>query len=193
MEREKLVIIAASTGGPRVLVEIISQLPRNLSSSVVVVQHMLPRFIDYFAKRLQKVSKIPVYIGTHKMRVLSGSVVLAPGGRHLLFSEDKDGVYIVLEDLPPNKGVIPSADLTLISAAPLFMENLMGVILTGMGSDGVDGFRAVRELGGRTVVEDEESSTVYGMPKQALKMGLVDKVLTPDEVVEEIIHFSSEV
>ena len=192
MLREKLIVIAASTGGPRVLVEIFSEIPSGLPSVFVVVQHILPKFVGSFARRLRKVSKVPVRIGTHGMKLKVGSVVLAPGRRHLLLVENEESVNVVLDDSPPRKGVIPSADLTMISAAPIYQECLMGVILTGMGSDGAEGFKAVKEAGGLTVVEDEESSAIYGMPGEVVRMGLADKVLTPEEITKEIIRFSWE-
>ena len=192
MLREKLIVIAASTGGPRILVEIFSEIPRGLPSALVVVQHILPKFVGSFARRLRKVSRVPVRIGTHGMKLKVGSAVLAPGRRHLLLAEDEEGVNVVLNNSPPRKGVIPSADLTMISAAPIYQECLMGVILTGMGSDGLEGFKSVKEAGGITIVEDEESSAVYGMPGEVVKMGLADKILTPEEITKEIIRFSWE-
>jgi two-component system chemotaxis response regulator CheB len=186
----KLVIIAASTGGPKILLDVLSVIPQGIPSSIIVIQHMLPRFIASFAKRLEKGSHVPVLVGCQGMRLSRETIILAPGGTHLILVPDMDGVIIDFDQSGPKAGVMPSADVTMISAAPLFRENLLGVILSGMGRDGVEGFAAIKRAGGSTVVEDEESSAIYGMPGRALTRGLADKVLTPQEVAQEIIHFS---
>jgi two-component system chemotaxis response regulator CheB len=136
--------------------------------------------------------KLEVKTGSGGMRVVSGGVIVAPGKKHLVLEEDEGETLVALDDSGPRSGVIPSADLTMITAAPIYRENLMGVILTGMGKDGMSGFQKIKEMGGVTVVQDEESAVVYGMPGQALNRGLVDKVLSPAEVSEEIIRFSQE-
>jgi two-component system, chemotaxis family, protein-glutamate methylesterase/glutaminase len=186
----KLVIIAASTGGPKILLDVLSVIPQGIPSSIIVIQHMLPRFIASFAKRLEKGSHVPVLVGCQGMRLSRETIILAPGGTHLILVPDTDGVIIDFDQSGPRAGVMPSADVTMVSAAPLFRENLLGIILSGMGRDGVEGFAAIKRAGGSTVVEDEESSAIYGMPGRALTRGLVDKVLTPQEVAQEIIHFS---
>lgn len=186
----KLVIIAASTGGPKILLDVLSVIPQGIPSSIIVIQHMLPRFIASFAKRLEKGSHVPVLVGCQGMRLGKETIILAPGGKHLVLVPDTDGVIIDFDQSGPKGGVMPSADVTMISAAPLFRENLLGVILSGMGRDGVEGFAAIKHAGGSTVVEDEESSAIYGMPGRALTRGLADKVLTPREVAQEIIQFS---
>lgn len=124
------------------------------------------------------------------MRLGRETIILAPGGKHLVLVPDTDGVAIGFDQSGPRAGVMPSADVTMTSAAPLFRENLLGVILSGMGRDGVEGFAAIKNTGGSTVVEDEASSAIYGMPGRALTRGLADKVLTPREVAQEIIDFS---
>jgi two-component system, chemotaxis family, protein-glutamate methylesterase/glutaminase len=187
----KLVIIAASTGGPKILLDILSAIPQGIPSAIIVIQHMLPRFIGAFAKRLEKGSPLPVLVGSRGMRLSKETIIIAPGGKHLILVPDIDGVVVDFDESGPRAGVMPSADVTMISAAPLFRENLLGVILSGMGRDGVEGFAAIKSEGGSTAVEDEESSAIYGMPGRALMKGLADKVLTPPEVALEIINFSS--
>ena len=186
----RLVIIAASTGGPKVLLDILSTIPQGISSAIIIIQHMLPSFIDSFAKRIERRSQLPACVGAVGMKMRDGMIFLAPGGKHLVLVPDTDGVVIDLDDSGPKAGVMPSADITMIAAAPIYRERLMGVILSGMGRDGVEGFAAIKGMGGSTIVEDEESSAIYGMPGRALMQGLVDKVLTPAEVAQEIIQFS---
>ncbi len=192
MPRGKLIIIAASTGGPKIVVDILSRIPPGLPVAIIVIQHMLPKFIESFSKRLSKSVKLGVKTGSQGMRVVNGEVIVAPGKKHLVLEENDGEVFVALDDSGPRSGVIPSADLTMITAAPIYRENLMGVILTGMGKDGMNGFEKLKEMGGVTVVQDEETAVVYGMPGQALNRGLVDKVLSPREVSEEIIRFSRE-
>lgn len=192
MPGDRLIIIAASTGGPKILIDILSRLPDDLPSALIVVQHMLPTFVKTFCKRLAKSSRLPINIGTFGMRVRPGSAILAPGKRHLIVSQDDEGAFVTLDQSEPRRGVIPSADMTMLSAAPIYQDNLMGVVLTGMGWDGVDGLKAIKEMGGVTIAEDEDSSAIYGMPGRAIKMGFVDKVLTPPQVANEIIRFSTE-
>jgi len=192
MSDEKLIIIAASTGGPKIVLDILSRIPPNLPMAIIVVQHMLPKFIESFANRISRSTGLEAKIGFWGMRVANGKIIVAPGRKHLVLEEDEGNVFIALDNSGPKSGVIPSADLTMMTAAPIYKENLMGVILTGMGKDGMDGFRALKEMGGSTVVQDEESAVVYGMPGRALHSGLVDMVLTPREIAEEIIRFAQE-
>jgi len=188
----KLIIIAASTGGPKTVLDIISRLPPNLPTAIIIVQHMLPKFIKSFANRISNSTGLDVKIGFWGMKVTTGRIIVAPGRKHLVLEEDEGDVYVALDNSGPKSGVIPSADLTMIAAAPIYKEKLMGVILTGMGKDGMEGFRALREMGGSTVVQDEESAVVYGMPGRALHNGLVDMVLSPREISDEIIRFAQE-
>jgi len=195
MAEGKLIVIASSTGGPKILVEIFSRIDHVLPASVIVVQHMLPRFITSFANRINTATKMNTVVGTDGMAVEEGIVIVAPGSRHLVVAVDEDGEspFLILNDSPPHKGVIPAADFTMISAAGIYRSAMLGVIITGMGKDGTDGFAAIKRNGGMTLVQDQESSAVFGMPGAALKAGLVDKVLSPAEIAEEIIRFSWEV
>jgi len=195
MAEGKLIVIASSTGGPKILVDIFSRIDHVLPASVIVVQHMLPRFIMSFASRINNVSKMNTIVGADGMAVEEGVVIIAPGNHHLMVAEGEDGEspFLVLVNSPPHKGVIPAADFTMISAARIYREAILGVIITGMGKDGTDGFAAIKKNGGMTLVQDKESSAVFGMPGAAVKAGLADKVLSPAELAEEIIRFSWEV
>jgi two-component system chemotaxis response regulator CheB len=195
MAEGKLIVIASSTGGPKILVEIFSCIDHVLPASVIVVQHMLPRFITSFANRINTATKMNTVVGADGMAVEEGVVIVAPGSRHLVVAEGEDGgaPFLILNDSPPHKGVIPAADYTMISAAGIYQSAMLGVIITGMGKDGTDGFAAIKRNGGMTLVQDQETSAVFGMPGAALKAGLVDKVLSPPEIAEEIVRFSWEV
>ncbi len=114
----KLVIIAASTGGPKIVLDVLSVIPQGIPSSIIVIQHMLPRFIGSFAKRLEKGLHLSVEVGAKGMRLRKEAVVLAPGGKHLILVPDDDGVVVDFDQSGPKAGVMPSADVTMISAAP---------------------------------------------------------------------------
>lgn len=161
------IAIAASTGGPRALTEIIPKLPAELPAAVLVVQHMPATFTRAFAERLDGLSQMPVSEAVDGEVVQSGHVYLAPGGLHMSLKRTVDGVVIALEDSEPLWGVRPAADILFAAVALHFGPASGGVVLTGMGRDGAEGLRAIRDVGGWTAVQDQESCVVYGMPKAA--------------------------
>lgn len=173
------VVIAASTGGPKALSEVVAHLPHGLSAAVLIVQHMPGDFLTSLAKRLSQLGPLPVTVARHEEPVLSGRVYLAPGDRHMTVSMRNTTPVIVTDAGPVVCGVRPSADPLFSSAARVFGENLVGVVLTGMGRDGSDGLRAVRAAGGGAIVQDRASSIIYGMPRAALAAAGADRVVAP--------------
>lgn len=163
----RVVAIAASTGGPRALAEIIPALSPALDAAVVIAQHMPPGFTAGLARRLDQLSALPVREAQSGEPLLQGHVYVAPGGRHLLITRGSAGARLVLSDEPPVHGVRPAADPLFASAAEVFGAAAIGVVLTGMGRDGSAGLMAIRAVGGTVVVQDRETSAVYGMPAQA--------------------------
>ncbi len=161
------VAIAASTGGPRALAELIPKLPADLPAAVLVVQHMPPLFTHSLALRLDELSELPVSEAVEGERIYPSHVYIAPGGRHMLIERTPDGPVIRLRDSDPVWGVRPAADILFNSVAQCFGPASVGVVLTGMGRDGAQGLRAVREVGGWTVVQDEETCVIASMPKAA--------------------------
>ena len=168
----RIVALAASTGGPPALEQVFSGLPQDLSVAYLVVQHLPAGFTASFAKRLARVSGIQVEEATHGMRVQGGHGYLAPYGSHMVVC-GKPGRTTVLEllDEPTMHGVRPAADPLFASLAREYGDRAVGVVLTGMGTDGANGLMAIREAGGQTIAQDEESSTVWGMPGAAVKIG----------------------
>lgn len=163
------VALAASTGGPRALSEIVPALPEDLPAAVFIVQHMPALFTSAFARRLDQMSSLPVREAEQGEVVEEGVVYVARGGLHLDLMRDNRGVRIILSDAPPLWNVRPAADVLLRAVARTFGPASVGVVLTGMGRDGADGLRAIAEVGGGTLVQDEASAVIASMPRAAAK------------------------
>lgn len=177
-ERPEIVAIAASTGGPRALQEVMSRLPGDFPVPIVIVQHMPRDFTLSFAKRLDGMSELDVAEGEEGMELRQGLAVVAPGGYHMIVKRKESGKLACrLSDAPPLLSVKPSANITFLSIADELGGRAVGVILTGMGKDGADGAAALRSKGAWIIAESQETCVVYGMPKAAVELGVVDEIL----------------
>ena len=182
---DTLVIIGSSTGGPRALGQVIPELPADLNAAVLVVQHMPPRFTASLSARLDATSELEVVEASAGDRLKRGRVLLAPGGFHITLNGDG---RVSLNTEPEVHGVRPSVDVTMRSAAEQFGGVCHGVILTGMGSDGLDGCRDIKAAGGNVVVEHESTCAVYGMPQAVADAGYADRVVPIDRMAREIVQ-----
>ena len=180
----RVVGIATSTGGPRALAEVVGSLPADLDAAVLIVQHMPSGFTRSLAQRLDSLCALAVAEAEHGEPVMAGRVYLAPGGRHMRVSADPTTPRIVLGDDAPVWGVRPAADPLFRSLADVYGAACVCAVLTGMGRDGADGLRAVRAAGGRGVVQDRDSATIYGMPLAARPYA--DHVVSLDDMAHTL-------
>jgi two-component system chemotaxis response regulator CheB len=169
----RLCVIAISTGGPAALAELLPMLPLDLRVAIVIVQHMPAGFTGPLAERLDAASQLDVAEARTGDRPLPGSVLIAPGDRHV---ELDDRGAIVLTDGPLVNGCRPAADVTMAAAARIYGRRSLGVVMTGMGHDGRDGVLAIKRAGGKTLAQDQATSVIYGMPKAAIDAGAIDEV-----------------
>jgi two-component system chemotaxis response regulator CheB len=187
--KRDLVAIGASTGGPPALQNILSRLPRGLSAGIVISQHMPEGFTRLFADRLDRLVAFKVKEAENGDTVEYGKALIAPGGKHLLLRKRSNGkVMIALRKASESDHYTPSIDQMMISAAEIYRENAMGVLLTGMGDDGVLGMKAVKGGDGKTVAESEDTCIVFGMPREAQRAGVVDKMMPLGEIGPSIVR-----
>lgn len=181
---DSLIIIAASTGGPKIITSIFKKIPSDFPAPIIVVQHMPKTFTKAFAKRLNEHSSISVVEGKQGLSIKKGTAIIAPGSYHLEINTNR---RIELNKKPTFHGVRPSADITMKSAAENFDGNLIGVVLSGMGKDGSIGIRNINKREGYIIAQDEDSSVVYGMPKSAVESGCVDSILPFNKIPEKLM------
>ena len=180
------VLIGSSTGGPSALAEIVPALPATLDVPVLVVQHMPPMFTRMLAERLDQRSALRVVEGAAGTPVRPGTVYVAPGGVHMVANRTREGVRIEVDDGPPENSVKPAVDVLLRSGVDAWGGEVLTVILTGMGYDGLAGARRVVEAGGVVLAQDEQSSVVWGMPGAVVTAGMAEQVLPLGEVAAAI-------
>ncbi|HEY7771555.1 MAG TPA: chemotaxis response regulator protein-glutamate methylesterase [Marinagarivorans sp.] len=177
----KLLVIGASTGGPVAVHQVLDALPSNFPLPIVVVQHMPPNFTRALAERLNRVCALSVREAQSGDRLVPGEVLVAPGGQQLIF-DPKDKGRIKLMDGDERMSYKPSVDIAFVSAANVFERSVLGIVLTGMGADGCEGAKILKQKGGALWSQDQASCVVYGMPKAVFDAGLSDYVMAPNEM-----------
>jgi len=182
---DRVIVIGTSTGGTQALEYLFTQLPRT-APPIVVVQHMPEHFTAAFAKRLDGICQVTVKEAAHNDRVLPGMVLIAPGGKHMLLQRSGAQYRVEIKDGPLISRHRPSVDVLFRSGAQSAGANAVGIILTGMGDDGAHGLKEMHDAGALTIAQDEASCVVYGMPKEAVKLGGVDGIL-PLSAIPQLI------
>lgn len=183
----KLVALACSTGGPRALQKLIPKLPKNLDAAFLLVQHMPEGFTHSLAGRLDEMSEIHVKEAEDGERIEKGTVYIAKGGHHMRLKKKDAGYRLSLSDEPPRNALRPCADIMYESLAELDYQEIVCVVMTGMGSDATQGIRQLSEKNNTYVIaQDAATSTVYGMPRTIAEAGLVDEVVPLEKIADAI-------
>lgn len=183
----KLVAIGVSTGGPDALGQLLPQLPVDLEVPVVIVQHMPAEFTAKLANRLDQASALKVVEAKQGESLKPGTVYIAPGDNHMVLSAKRKKVFVSLNKNPPENSCRPSVDPLFRSISTLYEDECLGIVMTGMGQDGLNGARALHAAGSRLLVQDQESSVVWGMPKLIAKAGLADAQVPLKNLAAEIV------
>ncbi len=184
---ERVIAIGTSTGGTQALEHVLTQLPA-VCPGIVIVQHMPPAFTGAFASRLNNLCQIEVREAKNNDRVIPGTALIAPGGKHLLLKRSGAQYYVEVKEGPPVNRHCPSVDVLFRSAATCAGSNALGIIMTGMGDDGARGLKEMRDAGAHTIAQDEASCVVFGMPKEAIRLDAAERVMALDDVPRAILH-----
>jgi two-component system chemotaxis response regulator CheB len=186
--RIELVAIGASTGGPNALADLFCALPSNFPVPLLVVQHMPPMFTRLLAERLTKISPIPTAEAESGLELTPGRALIAPGDHHLILRRDGVRIRTVINQDAPENSCRPAVDPLFRSVADLFGRHVLGVVLTGMGQDGLRGCESIRAASGQIIAQDEATSVVWGMPGAVARAGLADAVLPLPAIADEIVR-----
>jgi two-component system chemotaxis response regulator CheB len=187
----RLVCIGASTGGPPALESLFKAVGTSPLCAFLVAQHMPAKFTRAFAERLNRMTSLDIREAEDGMEIVGGAVYIAPGGKHMELTRSGDQHFVKLVEVRETDRYIPSIDRLFDSAAKTFEMSMLAVVLTGMGADGAVGVRTVRQAGGRTIAESQESSIVFGMPKEAIQTGCIDEVLPLGQIIEKVAKFAA--
>lgn len=183
-----IIIIGASTGGPSAIEKIVVNLPKDLNTPVVIIQHMPENFIPSFASRLNDLSPLEVRVAQIGQKLDAGTILIAPGNFNIILDKNSNSEYTIASTSEVFKEYNnPSINAFMISAGKLSGEKCLAIILTGMGKDGGRGIKLIKEHGGSTIAQDESSSIIFGMPKHAIALGAIDQVLSIGEIANGIV------
>ena len=184
-----VVIIGSSTGGPKVVQQILSEFPPTLDPAMIVIQHMPKFFTKPFAERLNQLCALEVQEAKDEELLQTGKILVAPGSHHLRLEKNSTGeIHVRISHEPTDLPYQPSVDLAMESAVKIFESSVIGVVLTGMGNDGARGMEAIKAAGGQTIAQNEATCIVYGMPKAVVDGGHADSVVPISQMSTEILH-----
>ncbi|SHJ43815.1 protein-glutamate methylesterase/protein-glutamine glutaminase [Tepidibacter formicigenes] len=185
---EYIIAIGTSTGGPRALQEVVTNISKNINAPIVIVQHMPPGFTKSLAERLNNISQIFVKEAEDGEIIKNGVAYIAPGDRHIKFKNEGKRIKIVLDDGQKVSSHKPSVDAMFYSLCEIDLKKMIAVVMTGMGSDGTKGLKKLKEMKSNviSIAEDESTCVVFGMPKSVINLGLADKVLPVNFISKEI-------
>ena len=186
--RVDVVAVGTSTGGPNALAEVIPRIPRDFPVPIVIVQHMPPTFTRFLAERLSAAAAIPLCEGRAGVALEAGRGWIAPGDYHMAVHREGTQVRLGVHQAPPENSCRPAVDVLFRSVAQVFGTHVLAVVMTGMGQDGLRGCEQIKEASGQVIVQDEESSVVWGMPGFVAKAGLADRILPLAQIADEIIR-----
>lgn len=186
----RLVVIGASTGGPPAISRIVAALPAGMPAAIVIAQHMPPKFTAAFAERLGKGARLPVREAQDGEALEPGVALVVPGGVNTVVSRGRRGVTVSVLPAQAADRYVPSIDRLFASAAEAFDRDVLGLVLTGMGDDGVKGAASIRGRGGRVIAEDRSTAVIWGMPKEVVAAGEADEVLPLERLAAAITSFA---
>ena len=187
-DKRQVIVIGVSTGGPSALSRLIPTLPADLPVPVAIVQHMPPLFTQSLADDLNRASKLRVVEASHGMEFRAGTVFIAPGGKHMRIAGSFVAPTVEITDDAPEKNCRPSVDYLFRSAAKLYGEGVTACVMTGMGDDGCDGARIIKQARGRVIAQDASSCTVYGMPRVIIENQLADEICPLDDLADSLLR-----
>jgi two-component system chemotaxis response regulator CheB len=187
----KIIVIGASTGGTMAIEHVLTQMPAN-APGIVIVQHMPEKFTQSFAERLNTLCDIEVKEGKNGDSILPGTAIVAPGNHHTVVRRSGARYYVEIKDGPPVFHQRPSVEVMFNSVAKYIGGNAVGIILTGMGTDGALGLKAMRDAGAHTIAQDEATSVVWGMPGEAVKAGAAEQILPLQKIAQEALALVNE-
>ena len=188
---DKIIAIGTSTGGTQALEAVLTRLPPTCPG-IVVVQHMPEKFTSMFSDRLNSLCKIEVKEAAHNDRVVPGRALIAPGGKHMMLKRSGAQYYVEVVDGPLVNRHKPSVDVLFRSVARFAGQNALGIIMTGMGDDGARGLKEMHDAGAHTIAQDEATCVVFGMPKEAIKLGAADRIMPLDHIPGAIVAAGNE-
>jgi two-component system chemotaxis response regulator CheB len=191
VQRCDVVVIGSSTGGPQALTAVLTRLPADFPVPIVVVQHMPPVFTNHLAKRLNQDCALEVLEATGTETLRPGQVLIAPGDFHLELQRRGAKVVVARTSNPPENSCRPAVDVLFRSAASIYGPQCLGVVLTGMGQDGLRGSQSIVELGGAVISQDEATSVVWGMPRAVTQAGLAQRVLPLNSIADELMRLTA--